>query len=380
MASVDKPIRLILVAPLPPPNGGIATSTVLLLDQLRMIPGLSTALVDSAVRWRRPTQTGLGFRLAGGAVQAWRIWRQLVRVCASGVDVVHLTTSGGPGFVRDALVLRLLQKRGIPSVISIHMGRLPSILAGKGYEKLFARAALSAATEVAVLDECSMESVRTLNSHLTVSKHPNFVDLRQLQGPAIETASSLPSAYDVLYAGFVTRTKGVMELVRASLRFFGFRLALVGPVEKDFADLLRRQAEGSGVNLSIHGAVERTRVLEMMTRSRALALPSYSEGFPYVVLEAMALGRPVIATPVGAIPEMLALGTGRACGRAVAIRDVASLQSALASLLAAPEEWSEMGQRGYERVLELYSPEAVVPALLEMWKRVATAGRNVSLG
>jgi len=109
----------------------------------------------------------------------------------------------------------------------------------------------------------------------------------------------------------------------------------------------------------------------MIARSRALALASYTEGFPYVVLEAMALARPVIATPVGAIPDMLALNTEKPCGRSVAVGDVQTLKSAVEDLLASPNAWNQMGEWGRERVTQIYSSEAVVPSLISLWRRVA---------
>ena len=63
----------------------------------------------------------------------------------------------------------------------------------------------------------------------------------------------------------------------------------------------------------------------LLSASDVFVLPSYTEGFPNVIIEAMAMGKPIIATSVGAIPEMLDEG----CGVVVPPKDADSLQKAL---------------------------------------------------
>lgn len=368
--SVD-PLRLLLVAPTPPPMGGIATNTELLLRYLEHAPGVSITLVDSAVRWRRPTQITMGLRIAGGTIQAIQIWQRTLDACSDDVDVAQVATAGGPGFLRDILILRSLRRRNIPSVLSIHMGRLPVVLDSRSCEGFLARMALSTASEITVLDHYSESILRCHLPDLAVSKCPNFIDLSEMNRQAIKEAMAGGIDFDLIHVGAVIPSKGVLELVQACAGIPGVRLALVGPVERDFADLLQRLARDSGLSLLVSGAMSKQDAHAMIARSRALALASHTEGFPYVVLEAMALARPVIATPVGAIPEMLALNTERPCGRSVEVGDVQTLKAAVEDLLASPNAWSQMGKWGRERVTQIYSSEAVVPSLINLWRRVA---------
>lgn len=351
--------------------GGIATNTELLLRYLEHAPGVSITLVDSAVRWRRPTQITMGLRIAGGTIQAIQIWQRTLDACSDDVDVAQVATAGGPGFLRDILILRSLRRRNIPSVLSIHMGRLPVVLDSRSCEGFLARMALSTASEITVLDHYSESILRCHLPDLAVSKCPNFIDLSEMNRQAIKEAMAGGIDFDLIHVGAVIPSKGVLELVQACAGIPGVRLALVGPVERDFADLLQRLARDSGLSLLVSGAMSKQDAHAMIARSRALALASHTEGFPYVVLEAMALARPVIATPVGAIPEMLALNTERPCGRSVEVGDVQTLKAAVEDLLASPNAWSQMGKWGRERVTQIYSSEAVVPSLINLWRRVA---------
>jgi glycosyltransferase involved in cell wall biosynthesis len=76
-------------------------------------------------------------------------------------------------------------------------------------------------------------------------------------------------------------------------------------------------------------------------------LPTWVEGFPNVILEAMACALPVIATPVGAIPEVVEDGV---TGLVVPVRSPERLAEAMDRLRRAPDEAVRMGQRGVERV------------------------------
>lgn len=87
-----------------------------------------------------------------------------------------------------------------------------------------------------------------------------------------------------------------------------------------------------------------------------LCLPSRTEAFPLVILEAMARRLPVVASAVGAIPEMLAHGEA---GRLVEEVTVDGWRAAMTDLLAHPETWPALGDRGFERMRANYSIEAM---------------------
>lgn len=87
-----------------------------------------------------------------------------------------------------------------------------------------------------------------------------------------------------------------------------------------------------------------------------LCVPSRDEAFPLVILEAMARGVPVVASATGAVPEMLAHGEA---GRLVQDVTVDGWRAALTDLLAHPEAWPVLGERGFDRMRANYSIEAM---------------------
>lgn len=113
---------------------------------------------------------------------------------------------------------------------------------------------------------------------------------------------------------------------------------------------------------------ERRDVAGLMAAADLVVVPSRAEGLPYVALEAMALGRPLIATAVGGLPELVRDGVD---GRLVAARDVAALAEAIGEALDRPETRREWGRRGRERVEGSFHAREMARATANLYRRLA---------
>ena len=100
-----------------------------------------------------------------------------------------------------------------------------------------------------------------------------------------------------------------------------------------------------------------------MSRAAIFCLPSYTEGFPNVILEAMALGCAVVATPVGAIPEMLSGGAGVTVG----VKDEIELGDQLNFLMDNPVVRDRLSSLAVERVKKEYAIDRVYRTYEEIW-------------
>jgi glycosyltransferase involved in cell wall biosynthesis len=166
----------------------------------------------------------------------------------------------------------------------------------------------------------------------------------------------------VLEVARLAKVKGQELLVRAvehldaTAVLAGRDLESGGRYERE----LRRIAEGGRVVFAGY----RDDVPSLLAGCDVFCLPSDVEGLPLVVLEAMAQGKPVVATAVGGTPELVLDGE---TGILVPPGDVAALTDALAALLADPERARRMGEAGRERVEREFSLAASTARVLALY-------------
>jgi glycosyltransferase involved in cell wall biosynthesis len=185
-----------------------------------------------------------------------------------------------------------------------------------------------------------------------------------------EELSIPPTAPLVVEVGRLCEVKGQRELIDAIARVPDARLVLVGAdLEQGgaYERALRHHAAELGVGDRVVFAGYRDDAMRIVAAADVFALPSWTEGLPLVVLEAMALGRPVIATTVGGTPEVVSDGE---TGLLVPPRDVKALTAALERALDDEELRRRLGAAGKRRVEERFSSEAMTRKVLAVYDEV----------
>jgi len=136
-----------------------------------------------------------------------------------------------------------------------------------------------------------------------------------------------------------------------------------GPAKEELRDLCR--------SLNIQDAVSflghQRDVAAFMAMSDAIVLASVREGLPYVLLEALTLARPVVATQVGGVPELVQDGE---TGLLVPPHRPDRLAEAILYLLRNPAEATRLGQKGQERVLREFTAEAMARKTAKVYQEV----------
>jgi glycosyltransferase involved in cell wall biosynthesis len=231
--------------------------------------------------------------------------------------------------------VRLAELLGVPAVIKLHGSDLNVLGERAALRRQIGFALSRAARVVAVSKPLAERAVRLGASPDRVDVVPNGID-RQRFFPQdrheARRALGLPLEPPlVLFLGHLSEAKGALDLLRAFQarpeQLAGVELALVG----DGADSerCRALARSLGVNVRFPGAQPHGLVPTWLAACDVLALPSWNEGMPNVVVEALACGRPVVATRVGGIPELVRPDVGAL----VAPRDPEALADALQRVL-----------------------------------------------
>lgn len=162
----------------------------------------------------------------------------------------------------------------------------------------------------------------------------------------------IPEAPRLVCVGRLCEQKGHLLLVESAAQLaksgLKFKLVLVGdgPLRPQIETMIAQL--GLEDHIEITGWASSNDVQQQILASRAMVLPSFAEGLPVVVMEALALSRPIISTYVAGIPELVEPGV---CGWLVPAGSVEDLTKAMHCALTAPvQELKQMGQVGAERV------------------------------
>lgn len=322
--------------------------------------------VDTAPRWRAVHETGIVMRIAGGALQLSRdIGRLIGKLVACRFDVAHLTTSGQLAVVRDIAFAYLTRFFGVNLVYHIRFGRVPAMALAKSLEWRLMRHVMNRASAVIAIDKETYSAVRDHAPEVKIELIPNCVDLARLPVPS---ESSGPRANMIaMFIGWVIPSKGVTELVAAwaSVKREGWCLQIVGPGDDRYIAELRGHYPSETIEFV--GELPHAEAMERLAKCDVLILPSHTEGFPNVVVEAMALGKAVIATDVGAIPEMLA----EDAGIVVPAKDTDALACALEKAIGDPGLRVKIGATARDRALRLYALDVVAESYVGVWRKVS---------
>ncbi|PHR83632.1 MAG: group 1 family glycosyl transferase [Colwellia sp.] len=155
----------------------------------------------------------------------------------------------------------------------------------------------------------------------------------------IQTKAPLNGDY-LLYVGNLKRDKGVIELIKGFANIHDnypeLNLVYAGSGVEKKCLLELSKALNIADKVQLLGSVEHHKLPALITHAKALVLPSYNEGVPNVVLEAMACGTPILATKVGGIPEVV---DEKICGRLIQPRCEMAVANGLTYLL--DQNWNK---------------------------------------
>jgi glycosyltransferase involved in cell wall biosynthesis len=282
-------------------------------------------------------QVGSEGRNEGPAARIARLllspWQLAARLVARRIDILHLNTSFDPKpYWRDAAYLGVARLLGRRVILQIHGGSLAhELFAGRPWSAALLRRVLRAADTVVALGKEEWQALRDFAPQARVERIPHAVV--GVPAEALAARSAAAPQLQLLFLGRLDAAKGLYVLLDAVdlLVRAGRQMRLViagdGPEEarlrSRIADLkLQPWVELAGARF---GADKQA----LLSQAHVFVLPSFREGLPYALLEAMAAGMAPVVSAVGAVPDVVGDGEH---GLLVAPKSISQLVDALARL------------------------------------------------
>ncbi|KFI88043.1 glycosyltransferase [Bifidobacterium reuteri DSM 23975] len=319
-------IRVLMVSNDPSVKGGITSVISQLLDHDWSADGVSMKFIPTYIA-ANPVKKILFFE------KALRRIRKLLANPQTRPDVVHIHMSYKGSFVRKYEVHKLCRKYGVPDVIHMHGSEFKKWYDScKPAKQERIRTMLREASAVVVLGEQWNERIKAIEPAANTVVVSNTVHIP-------DAAVRWPAEgkrFQVLFMGVLIQRKGVSDLLdavaklRETDRLGDMRVVIAGTGAQE--DELKEKAKSLGLldnAVQFAGWTAGDRKRELFENSQALVLPSYNEGLPVAVLEAISYGMPVVATNVGDIASAVHDGKN---GYLIKPGDVDALADALAGI------------------------------------------------
>jgi len=267
-------------------------------------------------------------------------------------QIIHLHTSQGIAWLKDTFYVLAGKTHRCDVVLHVHAAEFDELYAKKGrFMKYYTRVVMGLADAVIAVSE---EWAKRLADIVSAKKVFTFKNCIAVDAIPIHSVHPQGDETRALFLGSVGPRKGAFDLLEAMghLKFKGCAIqAWVAGDEERQGDMLeakvRLEELKLGDSYQLLGIVRGVKKAKLLSQANVFVLPSYDEGLPIAILEAMAAGLAVVSTPVGGIPEVVKDSYN---GFLVNPGDVEALTEKLAILASDPNLRAVMGQRSREIV------------------------------
>jgi glycosyltransferase involved in cell wall biosynthesis len=321
--------------------------------------------------WNGLVPTPLVTRGDGGKAQSMKLLFSAFVAIRRGkrdgtLALVHVNMGDGRSLLRKGLIVLECQRLRVPVFIHLHAVELAKLR--RSTLKLLAwpfRAATAAVVLGDVYRRYLIEELGITETRIEILW--NGVPVTPVEGRRHDAGGEVP--FTIMFLGTLCERKGLSDLI-AALALLpqegrGWRAVFAGGGD---IEGYRAKAAAAGIieRVEFAGWLEQGAARERLATVDLMVLPSYDEGLPLVILEALALGTPVIATPVGAIPEVL---TDEKDILFVPPGDRARLRAAIVRAVSDAGLRQRLCDNGLAKFRRMFSIEAFCANLLAIWQR-----------
>lgn len=286
------------------------------------------------------------------------------------VDVAHIHMSHKGSFSRKYYIHRLCRRYGVADIIHLHSSGFVGFYdnASENKKKKI-RSLLTECSCVVALGKEWEERVKRIAPDAKIEVMNNTVHI-----PDMCTNQNV-DCVNFLYLGVLVKRKGVIDLLKAikNLKDNGlldekkaaFNIGGTGECEAELRNYVKENSLASYV--SFLGWVAGEEKIKQLQTNQVLVLPSYNEGLPIAILEAISYGMPVVATDVGSVAEAVHNGEN---GFLYKAGDIDALTEALNGLISSDSLRTKMGDNSRKLAENTFGEAMYFDALDKLYRRV----------
>lgn len=309
---------------------------------------------------------GDGTHLTKLAVAVRGLTKYLWLLVTGQVALLHLHTASRASFWRKSFFILPAVLARVPVVIHLHGAEFHLFYEREcpAAARRFVRWIFERAERVIVLSESWRNWANSVFPQARIRVVPNPVSM------PTQSQSSQRATSSILFLGQIGKRKGVYDLLEAASRLAAglpdLRVLLGGDGE---LDAVRERAKILDIaqHVELLGWVHGAKKERLLGQATIFVLPSYNEGLPMSVLEAMAHGLPVVSTTVGGIPEAVADGVE---GFLVQPGDIDALADRLQRLLNDGQLRARMAAAARRKAEDKFGAVGVVRKIMEIYEEI----------
>lgn len=316
-----------------------------------------------------PTHSRKG-KFFKGIVFAKAVLTHLIYCMTGQASIVHAHVASRASFYRKSLLLLMAKKFGLRTIFHLHGAEFMQFYGEESGARMkaYIKYVLDSMDVILVLSEEWKADIKTITDNKNIVVLGNPVSMPD---PAQVKLSH--TGVHIAFLGHVGKRKGVYDLVEAMKQVVASNRDVVldifgeGETQK-----LRQVVQEAGLqeNVIVHGWIDGADKKRALLTTDIYILPSYHEGLPMSILEAMSYSLPVISTNVGGIPQLVETGVE---GVLVNAGDIEALASAILTLAKDERARLQMGQNAFRKVEAKYKVENVISKLQDVYGQLLQA-------
>lgn len=367
-------IKVLLAAHIGEPRGGVSTYYEAILNS-NLKESVDLHFIETSKGLLRPDDRGK-WKLTNFYYSLENILRFLFALVSVKPDIVQIGTAYGASFAKHSVMVCIARLFFIPIILQPHCSFHKLIPERPSYWRRYVLFVLGQCDGIVILSK-EWESLSSLVPKTKIRYIPNAIETDsylQLARPRDDANGKV----NILYLGHIIREKGIFDLIQAAALVYKkygatFAVNIVGEgLNKKELCSISELITSNNIQdcVRIFEPEYGEKKIDRFASTDIFVLPSYHEGMPMSIIEAMAAGLPVVSSNVGGIPELV---EDEATGLLINPPDVKALSIALSELIQSYEKRQAMGARARKKAVQYFDIARNVESLISFHREIVSS-------